>query len=71
MKKNILALLILATALAVCAEAQKAPFWGGNPRYSVKVKFVYNDPIANWTFNYFYDWNRKAARYEHGAGNYD
>ena len=64
--------LILTLALLMfTALSQAPPNWGGNPRYSVKVLFVYNDPVTNWTFNYYYDWSVKAERYEHLQGQYD
>lgn len=63
MKILILAVLILA-ALVSC---QTPPNWGGNPRYTVKVKMLNDDPVATWNFTYFYDWNLKAERYEHEA----
>lgn len=55
--------LALLVTLAAVVAAQKPPFWGGNPRYTVKVKMLNNDPIVSWNFTYFYDWNLKAERY--------
>jgi hypothetical protein len=60
--KSCLYLAFLAT-LAVVLSAQTPPSWGGNPRYTVKVKMLNNDPIVSWNFTYFYDWNLKAERY--------
>lgn len=57
-------IILLAVALA---SAESPPFWGGNPRYTVKVKMLNDDPVATWNFLYFYDWNLKAERYEHDA----
>ena len=42
------------------ALSQTPPTWGGNPRYTVKVGMVNNDPQVNWTFTYYYDWSLKA-----------
>ena len=40
--------------------SQTPPFWGGNPRYSVKVHFTYDHPISQWNFTYLYDSTLKA-----------
>ena len=56
----------IVTMFVLQIVAQTPPTWGGNPRYTVKVGMVNNDPKVNWTFTYFYDWSQKAERYEHG-----
>lgn len=63
-------LVILAT-LVVLALAQTPPNWGGNPRYTVKVKMLNDDPAVVWNFTYFYDWSLKSERYEHQAPQQD
>ena len=67
-----LVLIIAVIAVAILQiNAQSPPNWGGNPRYSVKVGMVNNDPQVNWTFTYYYDWSLKAERYEHENGQQD
>ena len=61
----------IVTMFVLQIVAQTPPTWGGNPRYTVKVGMVNNDPKVNWTFTYFYDWSQKAERYEHGEGQED
>jgi len=53
--------------LLICGlvSSQTPPTWGGNPRYTVKVKMLNNDPKVIWNFTYYYDWNQKVERYEH------
>jgi hypothetical protein len=63
MKTLILSFLIFATLVS----CQTPPNWGGNPRYTVKVKMLNDDPVATWNFTYYYDWNQKVERYEHEA----
>ena len=29
------------------------------------------EPVGNWTFTYYYDWNQKVERYEHQKGQND
>lgn len=53
------------------ALAQTPPSWGGNLRYTVRVKMTNNDPAAIWNFTYLYDWRIKAERYEHEKGQQD
>ena len=53
---KIIFLLFLTRLIA----AQTPPFWGGNPRYTVKVTMLNDDPKAIWNFNYYYDWNQKT-----------
>lgn len=60
--KNIILILIISLAIA-----QTPPNWGGNPRYTVKVKMLNDNPIQTWNFTYYYDWNLKSERYEHLA----
>ena len=56
-----LRLVIPAFALILLQiSCQTPPMWGGNPRYTVKVAMVYDDPKANWTFTYYYDWSQKV-----------
>ena len=57
--------LILIAMLLVVFCCQAPPSWGGNPRYTVKVKMLSNKPAASWNFLYYYDWNTKVQRYEH------
>lgn len=57
-----LKLVLLTFFLALCS-CQTPPNWGGNPRYTVKVGMVNNDPQVNWTFTYYYDWSKKVERY--------
>ena len=64
------AVLIFITFLFI-GLAQNPPFWGGNPRYSVKVHFTYDHPVAEWNFTYFYDSKLKAERWEHEASQHD
>jgi hypothetical protein len=47
--------------------SQIPPFWGGNPRYTVRVKMLYDSPKIVWNFTYYYDWNFKVEKYEHDA----
>lgn len=63
MKLSDFILIALISLLAIHLHAQTPPTWGGNPRYTVKVKMQNNDPAVNWTFTYYYDWNLKAERY--------
>ena len=58
-------IFIICLLLLSLTNTQKPPFWGGNPRYSVKVHFTYNKPVAEWNFTYLYDWSLKAERWEH------
>jgi hypothetical protein len=60
-----LILIVLALALILQSYAQKPPTWGGNPRYTVKVKMLNNKPVVTWNFLYYYDWTQKVERYEH------
>lgn len=53
--------------LVLLANAATPPSWGGNPRYTVKVKMLNDDPVATWNFIYYYDWTIKAERYEHDS----
>jgi hypothetical protein len=53
-------LFVMLSALVSC---QTPPSWGGNPRYTVKVKLLNNKPVATWNFIYYYDWNLKVERY--------
>jgi hypothetical protein len=62
-KPGLIAFLLIV--LAVVTHSQTPPSWGGNPRYTVKVKMLNNKPIATWNFIYYYDWNLKVERYEH------
>ena len=64
------AVLIFITFLFI-GLAQNPPFWGGNPRYSVKVHFTYDHPVAQWNFTYLYDSKLKAERWEHEASQHD
>ena len=58
MKTIVLAItLILFIALGY---SQTPPTWGGNPRYTVRVKMLNNDPAIYWNFTYYYDWNLKV-----------
>ena len=52
--------LITVALVIVLISTQTPPNWGGNPRYTVKVGMVNNDPKVNWTFTYYYDWSLKA-----------
>lgn len=63
MKFEILCVLVLATLIM----SQTPPNWGGNPRYTVKVKILNDHPVTTWNFTYYYDWNQKVERYEHEA----
>ena len=56
MKFQILCVLVLASLIS----SQTPPNWGGNPRYTVKVKMLNDDPVATWNFTYYYDWNQKV-----------
>lgn len=58
-------LLAILSLLLIGISCQTPPTWGGNPRYTVKVKLLNNYPIATWNFIYYYDWNLKVERYEH------
>lgn len=55
---------IFKIALALCfvciIYTQTPPNWGGNPRYTVKVNMLNDDPATRWNFTYFYDWNQKV-----------
>jgi len=55
-------IILVAVACLFLAQvnSQTPPTWGGNPRYTVKVKMQNNDPAVNWTFTYYYDWNQKV-----------
>ena len=57
--------LVVLACLVIAGLSQSPPFWGGNPRYTVKVKMLYDQPIVRWNFTYYYDWSLKAERYEH------
>lgn len=61
---------ILATLL-IGVFSQSPPTWGGNPRYTVKVTILNDNPAVVWNFTYYYDWNLKAERYEHEAPQQD
>ncbi len=65
MKNCIFALICLI--LLYSASGQTPPSWGGNPRYTVKVKLLNNQPVATWNFMYYYDSTKKVERYEHEA----
>jgi hypothetical protein len=67
MTRKLMSLVFLAL-LFVLASSQTPPNWGGNPRYTVKVGMVNNDPQVNWTFTYYYDWSKKVEKYEHEKG---
>jgi hypothetical protein len=58
-------IIVVVLTLVLISFAQKPPTWGGNPRYTVRVKMLNDDPVATWNFTYFYDWTQKAERYEH------
>jgi hypothetical protein len=58
-------LILVIFALALLSSAQKPPSWGGNPKYTVKVKILNDKPVATWNFIYYYDWTQKVERYEH------
>jgi hypothetical protein len=62
-----LALAILLLTVLGVAVGQTPPSWGGNPRYTVRVKMLNDKPAVSWNFTYFYDWTLKAERYEHEA----
>jgi hypothetical protein len=66
-----LLIFLILSALVLQIHGQTPPTWGGNKVYTVKVGMVNNDPKVNWTFTYYYDWNLKAERYEHEAGQED
>lgn len=59
--------LILALVAVTSCLAADPPFWGGNPVYTVNVSMLYDKPVLRWNFTYYYDWNKKAERYEHHA----
>lgn len=46
--------------LTVQTIGQTPPTWGGNPRYTVNVKMLNDNPAVTWMFKYYYDWNLKA-----------
>ena len=60
MNKIIIGTTIVALLCIIKINTQTPPTWGGNPRYTVKVGMVNNDPQVNWTFTYYYDWSLKA-----------
>lgn len=64
--KHLLTVFFLALLMNSTFQ-QTPPSWGGNPRYTVKVKLLNNQPVATWNFIYYYDWNQKVERYEHEA----
>ena len=70
MGHKILNFLCLALLLAFI-NCQTPPNWGNNPTYTVSVYMVYDDPAVNWTFTYYYDWNKKVEKYEHQKGQQD
>lgn len=53
-------LLFAILSILIQIHAQAPPSWGGNPRYTVKVKMQNDNPAVNWTFTYYYDWNQKV-----------
>ena len=59
---KLLATLMLLSSTSLC---QRPPYWGGNPRFTVNATMLNNDPAIRWNFTYYYDWQVKAARYEH------
>ena len=63
--------LVTISFLIVQLFGQTPPTWGGNPRYTVNVKMLNDDPVATWMFKYYYDWNLKVERYEHQAPEQD
>lgn len=65
--KTVLTLTLMFLAAVVLVNAQTPPSWGGNPRYTVKVKMLNDKPVATWNFTYFYDWSQKVERYEHNS----
>lgn len=60
MRTSAIILLSLVCLLITQISTQTPPNWGGNPRYTVKVKMQNNNPAVNWTFTYYYDWNLKV-----------
>lgn len=63
--------LVVFACLLMVVLSQKPPFWGGNPRYTVKVLMLNDNPAVSWNFTYYYDWSLKAERYEHQAPQQD
>lgn len=54
-------LFALVCVLLLCTGSpQTPPSWGGNPRYTVKVKLLNNQPVATWNFMYYYDSTKKV-----------
>ena len=53
------------------------PRWGGNnATLAWSASVAMTDPSdaplhPTWDFEYYYDWNKKASRYEHAAGQHD
>lgn len=60
MKVIFCCLLLVASTIAV-----SPPFWGGYPKYQVRVSLTNPEPVAIWDFDYFYDADQKAERYQH------
>ena len=73
--------LALEMAMASAAPASHSnpapPNWGGNSSvlaWSAQVSMTdkSDSPLhPKWSFSYFYDWNLRASRYEHGEGQHD
>ena len=58
MKSFIFAFILVLSLIMV--QSQTPPTWGGNTRYTVKVRMLNNDPAIYWNFTYYYDWNQKV-----------
>ena len=58
MNKALFVFVLMIAMLVV--NAQQPPKWGGNPRYTVRVNMLNNDPAIRWNFTYYYDWNQKV-----------
>lgn len=65
--KVICVFLLIAIACSFRVRAPSPPFWGGNPKYTVNITLMNDNPKVTWNFTYYYDSTLKAERYEHQA----
>jgi hypothetical protein len=72
--KSIQEMLFLGTACPAIAGEPPVPNWGGNAAhfaFSVNASFTDTADAPEhpiWNFSYYYNWNLKAERYDHAAG---
>jgi hypothetical protein len=57
--------------LVVVVKTNPVPTWGNSTVYNVKVNLTYPEPLAFWQFDYYYDANLQASRFQHYAPQFD